>query len=152
MVQETYDSLTEREKAILRSASTMQLREYCSSAQSPHLTKEGNSFIKTIFPEPITRGELEALLAPIPPGQELNYLDYVREMEDLLIQEPSPLREQPLYQHLLERLERLAGALDDYDLTLRNFHVLLGIHVLNTGVEQGLISPGEEQYCFRRNI
>ncbi len=144
----------ERETAILRSANAMFLREFWSGSQSPYLTEKGKYFLKEIFPKPITRGELEAMLTPFPHRQEFNFRDYVKELEDLLTQDPSPLGDQPLYQHLTERgrLEKLSDALDDYDLTLRNFHVLFGIHILNAAVEQGLVSPGKEQYCFKRNF
>lgn len=152
MVQKTQGDYSpkEREAAILRSAIYTHLREFWSEAQSPHLTEEGNFFIKTIFPEPITGGELEVMLTPLFPGQEFNFCDYVKEMEALLIQEPSPLEDQPLYQHLTGRLEKLAKMLDDYDLTLTNFHTLLGIYILNVGVEQGLISQSEKRNYFRR--
>ncbi len=156
MTQKTQSNLSqkERETAILRSANALFLREFWSGAQSPYLTEKGKYFLREIFPKPITKGELDTLLIPIHPGLEFNFRDYVRELEDLLTQDPSPLGDQPLYQHLTERgrLEKLSDALNDYDLTLRNFHVLLGIHILNEGVEQGLVSPGKEQYCFERNF
>ncbi len=147
-------SQKEKETAILRSANAMFLREFWSGSQSPYLTEKGKYFLREIVSEPITRGELNALLTPVHPEQEFNFRDYVKELEDFLAQDSSPLKDQPLYQHLTERrrLEKLGDALNDYDLTLRNFHVLFGIHILNAGVEQGLVSPGKEQYCFKRNF
>lgn len=147
-------SKRERETSILQSANAMFLREFWSGSQSPYLTEKGKYFLKEITPEPMTKKELDALLTPVHPEQEFNFRDYVKELEDLLTQDPSPLGDQPLYQYLTERgrLEKLSDALNDYDLTLRNFHVLLGIHILNVGVEQRLISPGKEQYCFKRNF
>lgn len=144
-------SQKERETAILRSANAMFLREFWSGSQSPYLTEKGKYFLKEIFPKPITRGELEALLTPVHPEQEFNFRDYVREMETLLIRDPSPLENQLFYQHLAERVEKLAKELDDYNLTLTNFHTLLGIYVLNLAVEQELVSRSEKRYYFIRN-
>jgi len=142
----TWESLSPREKSIYRSAGQLCLREYLSTGPSLQLLDDG--LIKTLLPEPITKGELEVMLMPVNPGEEFHFCDYVRDMEALLVEGDNPFK--PLRQRLERRLDVLAKELDDYDLTLVNFHTLLGVYLLNLAKTAGLVTPGEKTGYFIR--
>ncbi|MBI4980786.1 hypothetical protein HZC30_04495 [Candidatus Woesearchaeota archaeon] len=143
-----------RERAICNSTYQLHFREYYSEAQFPHLLDAGISLVKTILPEPITKEELEAMLAPVHPGEEFSHCGYVRDMEALLVYDHSDHGPFVLLRQRLEsRIDVLAKELDDQDLTLVNFHTLLGIYLLNLAKEQGLVTPSEKRnYFIRKDI
>ena len=138
----------EKEKSIHRSAMNLHLREYWSQTNFPHLEERGIFFVKTILPEPITEEELGEMLAPIHPREEFHFCDYITNMDARLAQDDTSFR--PLRQRLEQRIDLLAKELDDYDLTLVNFHTLLGIYLINLAVERGLVTPSEKPDYFRR--